>query len=350
MSIRVVYLIGAGSTQAEIDHRGGEKINLLMQDNPALGMAGLATRIIARAKKYKRLNTTASEGSTTDVEKLISLLDNIGLAGHRVAAEELRQLYRNEILKGLRSTRVLQRPELAIHLLRMHQSKTFQENKEQLVGIINLNHDWLFEVASQKVHGGINLGFSFKGSDFGFQRGAPPIVKPHGSFNWRNTRPIKVSSIETKRSSDMLWIPPTILKESRDYPYNMLTGMAHEILATNCDVLRIVGCRLSQNDWNIVSLLFNAQYRQSLQGKGTFRIELIMPHKAGEEIRKEYSYLQGLVSIGYVQDGDFSPYLQGSETGSELQNPFRFWLKTKIRYHIARNELEFYGKLPGWLS
>src|SRR5712692_9522876 len=72
MSIRVVYLIGAGATQAEIDHRGGEKINLLMQDNP-VGVAGLATRIIARAKRYNRLNTAATAASTTDAEKLISL-------------------------------------------------------------------------------------------------------------------------------------------------------------------------------------------------------------------------------------------------------------------------------------
>lgn len=370
MSIRIVYLIGAGATQAEIDHRGGEKINLLMQDNPELGVLGLATRIIKRAKKYNRLNRTPASGSTTDVEKLISLLDNTGLVAHRTAASELRQLYREEILKALRKTKVIQEPELAIYLLRMHKSTTFNEKKERLVGIIDLNHDWLLQVASQKVHGGINVCFAFRQRDFRFQEHAPRIVKPHGSFNWYNTRPITVSAVETKRSRDMLWIPPTILKESKDYPYNKLTGVAHEMLATNCDVLRIVGCRLSQNDWNIVSLLFNAQYHQSLKGKGCFRVELIMPHKDGEDIKKEYSYLQGLVSIGYLQDGDFSPYLQGrqvfagrrrtrrlvtrslqgSETGSELQNPFKYWLKTKIRYHISRNELRFDEELPAWLS
>jgi len=349
MPIHVVYLIGAGATQAEIDHRGGERINLLMQDNEVLG-EGLATRIIRRAQKYRLLNKTATrEGLKTDVEKLISLLDNTGLPSHRAAAEELRQLYRDEIMKGLRITGVLDEPELAIYLLKMHQSKRFTETKERLVGVIDLNHDWLFQVASEKVHGGINLGFPFGSQDFTFQASAPRIVKPHGSFNWKDSRPIEVGSIKTSTSRGRLWIPPTIVKESKEYPYNKLIGVAHEMLATRCDVLRIVGCRLSQNDWNIVSLLFNAQYRQRLRGKGCFRVELIMPHSDGEAIKKEYSYLQTLVSMGYLKDGDFSVYLEAAAGGSELQNPFRHWLRTKIRHHIDSKELELDATLPAWL-
>jgi hypothetical protein len=348
MPLRVVYLIGAGATQAEINHRGGEKINLLMQDNDILG-EGLATRIIARAKKYKQLNKTASVATPTDVEKLISLLDNTAIAKHRTAAEQLRQLYRLEILRGLRKARVLQKPELAIYLLRMHQSPRFTQAKEHLVGIINLNHDSLFQIASQRVFAGLNLGFHFNSHEFNPSPDAPPIVKPHGSFDWSNTRPIQVGSIKMKGTHDILWIPPTILKESKDYPYNQLIGMAHEILATKCDVLRVIGCRLSQNDWNIVSLLFSAQHHQLLRARCCFRIELIMPHKAAEEIKKEYSYLQGLVSIGYLQDGDFSPYLQGVETG-ELQNPFKYWLRTKIRHHTDKNELQLEGNVPDWLN
>ena len=349
MPTRVVYLIGAGATQAEIDHSGGEKINLLMQDNVVLG-EGLATRIIQRAEKYRRLNKTATrEGLKTDVEKLISLLDNTGLPGHRAAAEELRQLYRGEIMEGLQKTGVLDEPELAICLLKMHQGKNFTETKERLVGIIDLNHDWLFQVASKKVHGGINLCFPFVSQDFPFEPSAPRIVKPHGSFNWKDSRPIEVGAIKTSRSRNMLWIPPTIVKESKDYPYNKLIGIAHEMLATDCDVLRIVGCRLSQNDWNIVSLLFNAQYRQSLRRKGCFRVELIMPHSDGESIRKEYSYLQTIVSIAHLKDGDFTLYLDEAHGGSELQNPFRYWLKTKIRHHMESKELESDATLPAWV-
>ena len=43
---RVVYLCGAGATQAELDYRGGPVINLLMRDNKETG-EGIAARIFS---------------------------------------------------------------------------------------------------------------------------------------------------------------------------------------------------------------------------------------------------------------------------------------------------------------
>lgn len=349
---RIVYLVGAGATQAEIDHQGGVGLNLLMGDVKKLG-DGLATRIIGKAEKYHRLNDKSIADNPTDVEKLISLLDNTGLNVHKEAAHELRRLYFHEILDGLTKAEVLNEPELAILVLRMHNDSTFKENVEQLAGIISLNHDWLYQIASNRVFGGIHLGFDFRSTSFKQAEEAPLIIKPHGSFNWRSGLPIKVNALDsnTPLYKDTLWIPPTILKESRGYPYNKLAGLAHELLAMRCDVLRIVGCRLSQNDWNIVSLLFNAQYYQGINKNPRFRVELIMSPDSGKEITKEYSYLQNIFSIENLTDGDFSQYKEdGWKKQSALANAFKFWLRTKINFHNSRAEFTRTDLWPSWVN
>jgi hypothetical protein len=198
------------------------------------------------------------------------------------------------------------------------------------------------------VHGCIFLGFKFKskGDFFKDDRKAPLIIKPHGSFDWRGAFPIQVLGLKpkSKYSKNMLWIPPTISKESKGYPYNKLSGLAYEVLARKCDVLRIIGCSLSQNDWNMISLLFDSQYSQYLRFGSCFKIELIMGQRQGEGIKDEYSYLQNIFPIGYLTDGKFDDYKNYSKQDppitSELSNPYLHWLKTKVQYHIKRNEFD----------
>lgn len=336
---QIVYILGAGATQAEATHQGGVPINLMMKDSEKLGL-GVSSRIKTRINLDRSLEIR----NEVDIEKLISLLSASGINDYSDKAEQLRKGYFEEIIKSLDKAEVLNKPELAIGLLEMHNNKTFKKF-ESLSGIISLNHDNLFQLASQKVHNCINLGFEFRSEHFEFdnEEKSPLIIHLHGAFNWMNTLPIEILKLTTRSKYDkeILWIPPAILKESKDYPYNKLMGLAYEVLTKKCDILRVIGCSLSQNDWNLISLIFNAQYFQyHFNDKNCFRIELIMDHETGETIKKDYSYLKNLYSIGYLKDGSFSDYKNKVRRSSEMDNPFKYWLKIKVLYHLKRGEID----------
>lgn len=347
---RVVYLLGAGATQAEVDYQGGEPVNLLMKNSKSV--SGVSSRIIEKAREGGMLTDVLKESEEEevyiDIEKLISLLSNTGIESYKRDADTLRTFYREDILENIVKTGALEKPDLAIGLLEMHNSKPFGEETEKLIGIISLNHDNLFQIASQKVYGCINLGFEFKSSTLsaGDQPKAPLLIQLHGSFNWLNRLPIEIVELRgsNRNDQDVLWIPPTILKEAKDYPFNKLMGLAYEILARECDILRVIGCSLSQNDWNIISLLFNAQYSQRLHNEGEcFRIELIMDQKTGKKIMQECSCLKKIVSIKDFSEGSFEEYEHYEETnpprGTEFNNPFKYWLKEKALYHSDKDEI-----------
>jgi hypothetical protein len=349
---KIVYLIGAGATHAEAMYQGGHTVNLLMKDSDQHG-EGVCSRVLRNVDIPKRLNF--QKENEIDIEKLISLLGSSSNARYRKIAEDLRANYYKVILSLLAKTGVLAKPELAMGILEMHKVQNFQ-NIETLSGLIILNHDSLFPIASQKIYGGVNLGFKFNSISYRYvpyedgKEKNPLIIKLYGSFDWRNGIPINIVRLNSrsKYRNDMLWIPPSILKESRDYPYNKLMGMAYELLAKRCDILRVIGCSLNQNDWNIISLLFNSQYNQ-LFSKGTcFRIELIIDHKVGVRIQKDCSYLQNIIPIGFLSDGYFGHYKGDEKEGkeeelpktSESNNPFMYWLKIKTNFHVKRNEID----------
>jgi hypothetical protein len=101
-----------------------------------------------------------------------------------------------------------------------------------------------------------------------------------------------------------------------------------------------------------------------------FPIELIMPHEAGEAIQKQCGYLNNIVPIGHIKDGDFSAFLgeahaemavvvategesasEGEDQSATVEtaensdtgNPFAYWLRTKIEYHVSRSEIADLG-------
>lgn len=341
---KIVYIVGAGATQAEAAH-AGHQINLLMKNND-IGL-GVSERVLDKAfKGKKRIRKLMDIEEETDIEKLITLLTATGTKQNIDAAEILRENYYKEIINGIQEAGVLYNPELAIALLQMHTNRKFS-GIEELSGVISLNHDNLFQEASQTVHSCINHGFKFDSEDFkcGDITQAPFLIQLHGSFSWRRHRSksIRVVKIKPKHKYDptMTWIPPSILKETKDYPFNKLTGLAYELLV-DCDILRIVGCSLSQNDWNLVSLIFNAQDAQYGDSKKCFKIELIMDIDF-DSFKKEVSYLKNLTPIHQLDDGDFSGYKIPRDERpkpSELDNPFEFWLKTKVKLHISKGQFD----------
>ena len=82
------------------------------------------------------------------------------------------------------------------------------------------------------------------------------VIKLHGSFTWTDSWPVRRS--RRLKSPDPLWIPPGIQKAKERYPFNILWGLAREQL--ECDILRVVGCRLSASDWDLISLIFSTHH------------------------------------------------------------------------------------------
>jgi hypothetical protein len=343
---KIVYLWGAGATHAEAQ-RLGSAVSLLMRDTEDFG-EGITTRILKRTGA--RAVASFGAGPGVDIEKLISLLVASGEDEHVKLAEKMRLNYFMELRSSLAKGQLLNDQHLAVALLRMHRDATFRSEAETLSGIITTNHDGLLQVACQRVFGGINPGFEFD-SDF-FERApsaeVPPILQLHGSFTWQFGLPIRIEKLGWQSPyPGTVWIPPTILKESKSYPFNKLTGRAYELLSRQCDVLRVVGTSLTQNDWNILSLIFNAQrHREATKGEA-FQIELIMPHKTGEGIRTDCAYLKNMRPIGYLTDGRFADYKRENfaiPPESDMANPFAYWLTQKSEFHCNRRELDSLGE------
>ena len=337
---RVVYMWGAGATYAEAKHLGAAT-SILMSDTEDYG-EGITSRILGRMGS----NVISSYGSDqgVDIEKLISLLAASGIDEHSRLAERMRRAYFTELKVGLANAGVLNNSRLADHLFQLHRNEKFREEVEIFSGIITTNHDGLLQLVSQKAFGNVNLGFKFHSSAYMDvnSHASPAILQLHGSFAWKFDNPIKVAKLHRQSTyTDTVWIPPTILKEAKNYPFNKLTGLAYELLVKHCDVLRIIGASLTQNDWNILALVFNAQRHLEYTNGTPFPIQLIMPQRDGERIAKECAYLKNIFPIGYLTEGEFAAYKDPEkEPKPGMDNPFAYWLNEKTEYHRSRDELD----------
>jgi hypothetical protein len=330
---RVVYLWGAGATHAEAQ-RLGSTVSLLMRDSSSV--EGITTRILRRTGKRVVSSFSGDVEGDIDIEKLISLLVASGSKTHADLAEQLRENYFAELKASLYNANVVNDPALAIQLFKMHANPKFRRDVERLTGIITTNHDGLLQLASQQVYGAINPGFHFESRDFKASDSAPRVIQLHGSFTWQFGMPTKISRLHRRSPYEgTLWIPPTILKETKSYPYNKLSGLAYELLARHCDLLRVVGTSLTQNDWNVLSLIFNAQRHLEITNSEPFVIELIMPQLSGEQVKRDCAYLKNVLSIGFLTEGRFAGYKtpESIAADSDLSNPFAYWLSEKQQFH-----------------
>ena len=100
--------------------------------------------------------------------------------------------------------------------------------------------------------------------------GSCPILKLHGSFNWKKDYPVIVTNQDNLKERDVFWIPPGLDKKREQYPFNLLWARAKEIL--KCDILRIIGCSLNRNDMQLISLVFGMQ---KINSSRKFKIEII---------------------------------------------------------------------------
>lgn len=321
MADKIAYLFGAGATMGEWQYTVGET-------GENLSLRSVSESAMTKAKEKKVFMNTLGKVNVDDIkdiEHYISLLESIHVKKYSDLVSLLRSCFCQSIQENLMFRGTLIEPNLTMALLEMH--KAISE-EEEFVGAISLNYDNLLDRAYQGVFKGVNYGARcLRGkSGYTINERLPLLLKLHGSFNWR--RGVKTIILDEKQAKrpeqqQMLWIPPSIQKERDTYPFNLLWGKAFEML--NCDILRIIGCRLSQNDWGLISLLFNTQ----LTSGQAYKIQLICPHEEGTEIRNRNGFLTNVYALGELdncQDFVDNPPI----------NPYKSWLLSKLSFHSEK--------------
>lgn len=337
---KVVYLIGAGASHASVKSVGSP-YGILMQDLalPLLEeLRKLKDRPLLRDSSLEYLvNSVIDED--TDFEHIISFLDDAPSLRHRQFANEMRRAFekvlRNKLNLIDRETKggaVL----LFKVLIDMYSIKDFPE---ALGGIITTNYDEFIEKAIKQLGHKTNFGINVESPSVDSQ--GILLLKLHGSFGWRSSFPIT----QKKAGGDTLWIPPGINKAKQAYPFNVLWGLARQVLS--CDVLRIVGCSLRTNDWDLISMVFAMRHVNSLRRPA---IEVIDSPSHVQHLKALYPYLAihsmleaepaGSKLVEELTGGARRQFLEFNEDEQEhiidsagSNNWFHMWLRARAEAH-----------------
>jgi hypothetical protein len=147
-----------------------------------------------------------------------------------------------------------------------------------------------------------------------------PLLKLHGGFDLKY------------RNKKLPIINPGINKNYLELPYNFIWGRALELLI-ECDILRVIGCSLSQNDVGLIDLLFKAH----LVRNQPLRIQLIDFDLPNNRIKENYGFLPKIETASDIEKGLISdPAIEKPDIG----NPFKIWLKAKIEKTFNDKEIE----------
>ena len=318
MSLKnVVYLFGAGATHAEILTLEEDSPSGVFRDRNGLLISNVSQRVIKEAQKHRWFKNnedvfTSAKGSF-NIEMLISLFENNRVPDSHIAY--LKNLVKKDIRKRLSDSR---RRQFYLHkaLFELHLRI---EERETLSGMISLNYDDVLDEAYGNVLGhSLNYCFTSATGD------TRPLLKLHGSFNWRR---ITIYG----RRKDISIVPIGINKNYLAPPYNFIRGRAFELLV-NCDVLRIVGCSLNQNDTGLVDLLFKAHLERGKK----IDIEPIdfQPLNGHHPIRNNYGFFPGIVDPIEIEE---TLITDQAIYKSEVGNPFKIWLKAKAERMLGED-------------
>ena len=315
---KIVYLFGAGATHAELANLYPKRIgdaNFLKKNG--LLMADVSKRVCEGAKEdgdfSKKIRNLLSPAGLSNIELFISLIEKNEIKSDDIV-DSLKKRIKKDIEDRLTKAR-LQKFYLHKALFEIHQRNT----REEMLGIISLNYDRVLDEAYENVRGKEpNYCLSSEGSN------ELPLLKLHGGFDL------------SYRGTKLPIITPGIEKNYLELPYNFVWGRALELLI-DCDLLRVVGCSLSQNDLGLVDLLFKAH----LARKEPFIMQLIAFDPQDNKIKENYGFfpkietaieIEGGLEGGIISDQS----IRDSNTGS---NPFKIWLKAKIERMMNNNEI-----------
>ena len=324
---RVVYLIGAGASHGCVK-RANSQQGILMRDlgqslNDKLHEVINEEEFSDNDSLKNLVNEVIDEN--TDFEHVITFLDDSPSKVHRDFADRMRKIF-HEVLDGrlsdIRSEIGEDPVDLYTALLDMYQ---IRDCPEELQGIMTLNYDNYIEEAVKRVTNE-SVDFGFWVEEGGDDTGTLRLLKLHGSFYWKDVWPTTIGD-----GKDPLWIPPGIQKAKQSYPFNVLWGLAREMLA--CDVLRIIGCKLGANDWDLISLLFTTRHVNSRYRP--YRIEIIDWPGNAERMKNEFPYL------------DVKSILEMDEIGSDIIGEFSEDGKPRRFEELTEQEQDvLMGKIP----
>lgn len=341
----VVYLFGAGATHACVN-AVGSAYGILMGDLTEEILDRVRTTITTEPK-FETLETLFNSviDENTDFEHIITFLDQSTSAHHRQFAESLRDIFESVLKARLEKIRNEQ-GGLPTHLYEaLLEFHGLDCCPERLKGILTLNYDNYLETAARKLNRTVNFGISIENNHLG--KNPLEVIKLHGSFTWGDDWPVNLLD-----TGSHVWIPPGIQKAKDRYPYNLLWGKARELL--DCDVVRIIGCRLGSNDWDLISLLFTTQHTNA--NRTPFEVEVIDSPQLAEAVKKSFPYLsvKSILECAYVGSRlieEFSSH--NSDNGASLeddpieeilkhikprQNWFRVWLQQLAEYMYTEHE------------
>lgn len=335
----VVYLIGAGASHACVSSVGSPHGILMRHLGKPLWarLRELVNNDFAGDASLEYLVNSVIDDST-DFEHIITFLDDAPSLRHRQFAERMRTAF-EEVLRDRLS---LIREETQGDAVRLYKVLidiySVDRSPEALKGIITTNYDEYIEDAIEQV-GQHPVDFGVRVGPSLHQAQAIRLLKLHGSFGWQNTWPITRGQV----GDATLWIPPGITKAKQSYPFNALWGLAREMLS--CDVLRVIGCRLGPNDWDLISLLFTMQHSSMINRP---QIEVIDAPLHVKRLKESYPYLEilsileveptGSQIVGEITAREPQVFLDLSEdqqqqiidTAGLDRNWFELWLRAKV--------------------
>lgn len=330
----VVYLIGAGAIQGEMTQEGIES---------NITMTGISNGVFEMSKdsdgEYYKLLSKFGIPKNQDVELMMSLFENLVDSQANVlnsVNQELKSLFRSYLISQI--PRKLTVPKLLISLLHIHHEYDQHMGKagEKLLGILTINYDSTIEDAFSRIYGGLNCGYDFESDGYTLDNSLPPLLKLHGSFNWkvRDDELIISKAFEREDYEDDYsgWIPPSVYKRPSEAKIFKEIWNKSRKLLIECDTLRVVGSSLRNEDWPLITLIFTSQ----ILGK-VFDIELIIPqHSAvGDEFRPEVGpgVMQRLPFLGKVRPLADLQIFQEHQLDVNMfsSNVFYHWLDYKTR-------------------
>ena len=360
---KIVYLFGAGASHGSVQAVGCGR-GILMSDL-SMPLADEVRELITTKKKFDSLKSLVNQivCEEMDVEHIITFLDQSPSMLHRQFAEELRIIFAKVLREELNSIERdigEERYGLISALLDMYQANGCQE---ELAGILSINYDEYVEAAAEAVFGeAVDYGIFMQGDES--KNASLKLIKLHGSFNWSDTWPVQKNG----QSAEMpLWIAPGIQKAKEGYPFGVLWGLAREML--DCDVLRIVGCRLSGNDWDLISLLFATRHTH-FNSESPYVVEVIDSPKQAFELKDLYPYLDirsvfeieelgiGAQLISEIIGGPPRSFAeltneeekQAALVGHEGKNWFSLWLKQMAEAFVRELGSESVNTPAGFFS
>src|SRR5579872_532428 len=145
---RIVYLLGAGATEAEISNIYPTwSTDGILQSKQSLTLSSVSKRVCDAAHGERWFKDWESSKVISDIELFISLIKNNRVDTTRTV-KKLQELFERDICSRLSATR-LKKFYLHKALFELHK---LTEDREELVSIISLNYDNVLDDAYRKVN------------------------------------------------------------------------------------------------------------------------------------------------------------------------------------------------------